>query len=148
MYSTAFGLRVAIPTSLAYLYLANAANRLVDDIDYFASALKILLQDISVQPKRAQQPAQKQEVQTKNKAEPKVSRQQTVKPFSEEAGRLLASASAVTNTHKDFGEENTRIANKGRVSIRQDRKTDSMTAPDLVDEYTDEATHFDDGDNR
>jgi biopolymer transport protein ExbB len=46
MYNTAFGLIVAIPTSLAYLYLANAANRMVDDIDYYASALKRLFQDL------------------------------------------------------------------------------------------------------
>ncbi|TVQ77933.1 MAG: MotA/TolQ/ExbB proton channel family protein [Bradymonadales bacterium] len=44
MYTTAFGLIVAIPTLLAHMYLSNRANQLIDDIDHYATSLKQLIQ--------------------------------------------------------------------------------------------------------
>lgn len=44
MYTTAFALMVAIPTVLAAMVLGAKANRLIDDIDHYASALKHLIQ--------------------------------------------------------------------------------------------------------
>jgi biopolymer transport protein ExbB/TolQ len=44
MYTTAFALMVAIPTVLAAMFLGAKANRLIDDIDHYASALKHLVQ--------------------------------------------------------------------------------------------------------
>lgn len=44
MYTTAFGLIVAIPIILTHMYLANKANHLIDDIDHYATALKQLIQ--------------------------------------------------------------------------------------------------------
>lgn len=46
MYTTAFGLIVAIPTLLAHMYLSNRANRIIDDIDHYATSLKQLIQRI------------------------------------------------------------------------------------------------------
>jgi biopolymer transport protein ExbB len=36
MYTTAFGLIVAIPALLAHMYLSNAANQIIDDIDHYS----------------------------------------------------------------------------------------------------------------
>lgn len=44
MYTTAFGLIVAIPIILAHMFLSNKANHLIDDIDHYATALKQLIQ--------------------------------------------------------------------------------------------------------
>jgi biopolymer transport protein ExbB len=44
MYTTAFALMVAIPTVLAAMVLGAKANKLIDDVDHYASALKHLLQ--------------------------------------------------------------------------------------------------------
>lgn len=44
MYTTAFALVVAIPTVLAAMVLGARANRLIDDIDHYSSALKHLIQ--------------------------------------------------------------------------------------------------------
>jgi len=46
MYTTAFGLIVAIPTLLAHMYLSNKANQIIDDIDHYATSLKQLIQRI------------------------------------------------------------------------------------------------------
>lgn len=46
MYTTAFGLLVAIPTLLAHMYLTNKANQIIDDIDHYATSLKQLIQRI------------------------------------------------------------------------------------------------------
>lgn len=46
MYTTAFGLIVAIPTLLAHMYLSNLSNRIIDDIDHYATSLKQLIQRI------------------------------------------------------------------------------------------------------
>lgn len=46
MYTTAFGLIVAIPTLLAHMYLSNQSNRIIDDIDHYATSLKQLIQRI------------------------------------------------------------------------------------------------------
>lgn len=48
MYCTAFGLVVAIPTGLAYLYLSNAANRLIDDIDQYSAGFKRLISELGL----------------------------------------------------------------------------------------------------
>lgn len=46
MYTTAFGLIVAIPTLLAHMYLSSQANQIIDDIDHYATSLKQLVQRI------------------------------------------------------------------------------------------------------
>lgn len=46
MYTTAFGLIVAIPALLAHMYLSNLANSLIDDIEHYATSLKQLIQRI------------------------------------------------------------------------------------------------------
>lgn len=46
MYTTAFGLIVAIPTLLAHMYLSNRANSIIDDIDHYGTSLKQLIQRI------------------------------------------------------------------------------------------------------
>jgi len=46
MYTTAFGLIVAIPALLAHMYLSNAANQIIDDIDHYSTSLKQLIQRI------------------------------------------------------------------------------------------------------
>lgn len=53
MYTTAFGLIVAIPTLLIHMFLANHANRLIDDIDHYATSLKQLIQKLQKQGKVA-----------------------------------------------------------------------------------------------
>ncbi len=47
MYTTAFGLIVAIPALLAHMYLSNLANQLIDDIEHYATSLKQLVQRIT-----------------------------------------------------------------------------------------------------
>jgi biopolymer transport protein ExbB/TolQ len=44
MYTTAFGLIIAIPTLLLHHYLSTKANRLIDDIQHFSTELKKFLQ--------------------------------------------------------------------------------------------------------
>jgi biopolymer transport protein ExbB len=44
MYTTAFGLIIAIPTLLIHNYLANRANRLIDDIQHYSTELKKFVQ--------------------------------------------------------------------------------------------------------
>lgn len=44
MYTTAFALMVAIPTVLVGMYLSNQANKLIDDIEHYSSALKHVIQ--------------------------------------------------------------------------------------------------------
>lgn len=46
MFTTAFGLIVAIPTLLAHMYLANKANQIIDEMDHYATSLKQLIQRI------------------------------------------------------------------------------------------------------
>jgi biopolymer transport protein ExbB len=46
MFTTAFGLIVAIPTMLAHAYLSTKANRLIDDIEHYSTALKQLIQRV------------------------------------------------------------------------------------------------------
>lgn len=46
MYTTAFGLIVAIPTLLAHMYLTNIANRIIDDLEHYATSFKQLIQRI------------------------------------------------------------------------------------------------------
>ncbi|PIR23889.1 MAG: transporter [Deltaproteobacteria bacterium CG11_big_fil_rev_8_21_14_0_20_45_16] len=46
MYTTAFGLIVAIPSLLAHMYLSNKANQIIDDIDHYATSLKQLIQRV------------------------------------------------------------------------------------------------------
>lgn len=48
MYNTAFGLVVAIPTTLSYLYLSNSANALMDDLERYASAFKRLVTELGL----------------------------------------------------------------------------------------------------
>jgi biopolymer transport protein ExbB/TolQ len=54
MYNTAFGLLVAIPTTLSYLYLSNTANALMDDLDRYAAALKRLVMELGFIEARAE----------------------------------------------------------------------------------------------
>lgn len=44
MYTTAFGLIIAIPTLLIHHFLSSRANRLIDDIQHFATEFKKFLQ--------------------------------------------------------------------------------------------------------
>ncbi|MDB5037599.1 MAG: adventurous gliding motility protein, partial [Bacteriovoracaceae bacterium] len=54
MYTTAFALMVAIPTVLAAMFLGAKANRLIDDVDHYSSALKLLIQKKKVGGSMAQ----------------------------------------------------------------------------------------------
>lgn len=54
MYTTAFGLIVAIPTLLCHMWLSSKANQMIDDIDHYATSLKQLIQRIR---SRGQMPA-------------------------------------------------------------------------------------------
>lgn len=49
MYTTAFGLVVAIPTLLVYQFLSNRANRIIDDIQHFGTDLKKLVQRLKAE---------------------------------------------------------------------------------------------------
>lgn len=63
MYNTAFGLVVAIPTTLSYLFLSNRANALMDDLDRYASALKRLSLELgSVETKTIEAKVDVQEI--------------------------------------------------------------------------------------
>jgi len=44
MYTTAFGLIIAIPTLLIHHFLSSHANRLIDDIQHYAAELKRFIQ--------------------------------------------------------------------------------------------------------
>jgi biopolymer transport protein ExbB/TolQ len=48
MFTTAFGLIVAIPTMLAHSYLANKANHIIDDIEHYSTALKKLIHRVQI----------------------------------------------------------------------------------------------------
>lgn len=46
MFTTAFGLIVAIPTMLAHAFLSSKANALVGEIEHYSTALKKLIQQV------------------------------------------------------------------------------------------------------
>lgn len=76
MFTTAFGLIVAIPALLAHMYLTNRANQIIDDIDHYATSLKQLIQRL--RSKGVQIHIQDQEISVKTTNEAQASIKSTV----------------------------------------------------------------------
>jgi len=61
MYTTAFGLVVAIPALFVHHYLMSWANRLIDDIQHYSTALKKIIQRIHGHDHSDEKPSKKKD---------------------------------------------------------------------------------------